>query len=110
MPVIPVNPNHPAASAARKRTPSAAVCKLPPRAAKIRANNALMHGASASAPRIVMDADNGIGLAHAHAISVAAFAAAADSVAVSARSYDSSNSSESDLDIIGGEGCAASGC
>ncbi len=100
---------YPTASAARKRTPSAAICKSPPRAAKVRANNALMHGASASAPRIATDADNGIGLAHAHAISVAAFAAAVDSVAASARSYDSSNSSESDLDIIGG-GCAASGC
>jgi hypothetical protein len=68
MPVIPVDPNHPAASAAhkrtpsvaiselpaasaaRKRTPSAAICKSPPRAAKGRANNALMHVASASAP------------------------------------------------------------
>jgi hypothetical protein len=29
MPVIPVNPNHPAASAVRKWTPIAAVCKLP---------------------------------------------------------------------------------
>ncbi len=35
MPVIPVNPNHPTASAARKRTPSAAVYESPPRAAKI---------------------------------------------------------------------------
>ncbi len=102
MPVIPVNPNHPAASAARKWTLSAAVCESPPRAAKIRANNALMHGVSASAPWIATDADNGIGLAHAHAISAAAFAATAGSVVASARSYDSSNSSESDLDIIGG--------
>ena len=45
MPVIPVNPNHPAARAVRKRTLSAIVCKSPPRAAKIRANSALMHGA-----------------------------------------------------------------
>jgi hypothetical protein len=102
MPVIPVNPNHPAASAARKRTPSVAVSESPTRAAKIRANNALMqHGASAAAPLIATDADNGIRLAHAHAVSVAAFAAAG-SVAASARFYDSSNSSESDLDIIGG--------
>ncbi len=50
MPVIPVNPNHPTASAARKRTPSAAVRESPPRAANARATNALMHGASASAP------------------------------------------------------------
>ena len=108
MPVIPVNPNHPAASAARKRTPSAAVRESPPRAAKIGANNALVHGASACAPRIATDADNGAGLANVHAVSVAAFAAAAGSVPASARSDDSSNSSESDLDIIGG-GCAASG-
>ena len=52
MPVIPVNPNHPAASAACKRTPSAAVRESPPRAAKARADNALMqHGASASPPQ-----------------------------------------------------------
>ena len=66
-----------------------------------------MHGASASAPLIPTDADNGIGLAHAHAVSVPAFAAVG-SIAASARFYDSSNSSESDLDIIGG-GCNASG-
>ena len=110
MPVIPVNPNHPAASAARKRTPSAAVRESPPRAAKSRANNALMHGASAPAPRIATeeDADNSVGLANVNAVPVVLFAAAAGSVAASARSYDSSGSSESDLDIIGG-GCAASG-
>ena len=72
MPVIPVNPNHPAASAARKRTPSAAVCESPPRAAKNRVNNVPMHGASTSAPRIATDADYGAGLANAHAVSVAA--------------------------------------
>jgi hypothetical protein len=71
-------------------------------------DNALVHGASASAPWIATDADNGAGLANAHAVSVAAFAAAADSVAASARSDNSSNSSESDLDIIG-EGHTASG-
>ena len=50
MPVIPVNQNHPAASAARKRTPpSAAVRESPPRAAKDRANNALMQHGGASA-------------------------------------------------------------
>jgi hypothetical protein len=108
MPVIPVNPNHPTASAAHKRTPSVAVHESPPRAAKIRVNNALVHGASASAPRIAMDAGNGAGLANAHVVSVAAFAAAAGSVAAPAHSDDSSTSSESDLDIIGG-GCTASG-
>jgi hypothetical protein len=102
MPVSPVNPNHPTASTARKQTPSAAVHQSPPRAAKIRANNALVHGASASAPWIATDAGNGAGLANAHAVSVAAFAAAAGSVTASARSDDSSNSSESDSDIIGG--------
>ena len=50
MPVIPVNPNHPSASAARKWTPSAVICESPPQAAKARANNALMHGDSASPP------------------------------------------------------------
>ncbi len=108
MPVVPVNPNHPTASAACKWTPSAAVRKLPQRAGKIRANNALVHGASASAPWIATGAGNGAGLANAHAVSVAAFAAAAGSVTVSARSDNSSNSSEGDSDIIGG-GCISSG-
>jgi len=107
MPVIPVNPNHLAASAACKRTPSAAVRESPPRAAKSRANNALMHGASAPAPLIATDADNSFSLANVNAVPVVLFAAAAGSVAASARSYDSS-SSESNLDIIGG-GCTASG-
>ena len=108
MHVIPVNPNHPAASAARKRTPSAAVRKSPPRAAKSRANNALMHGSSTPAPGITTNADNSVGLDNVNAVPVVLFAAAAGSVAASARFYDSSNSSESDLDIIGG-GCTASG-
>ena len=88
-----------------------AVCESPPRAAKSRANNALMHGASAPAPRIATeeDADNSVGLANVNAVPVVLFAAAAGSVAASARTYDSSGSSESDLDIIGGRGCAASG-
>jgi len=101
MPVVPVNPNHPAASAARKWTPSAAVRELPPRAAKSRANNALMHGSSTPAPGIATDADNSFSLANVNAVPVVLFAAAAGSVAASARSYDSS-SSESNLDIIGG--------
>ncbi len=101
MPVIPVNPNHLAASAARKRTPSAAVCESPPRAAKSRANNALVHGASASTPWIDRDADNSVGLANANAVPVAAFAAAEGRAAASARSYDSS-ASERAVDIIGG--------
>jgi hypothetical protein len=82
MPVIPVNPNLPAASAAHKRTPSAAVRKSPPRAAKAKANNALMHGASASPPpchdvasvgvaSVAMDAGNAAGLASALAVSTA---------------------------------------
>ena len=118
MPVIPVNPNHPAASAARKQTPSTAVCKSPPQAAKMRANNALMHEASASAPRyhdvvsvaaafVATDAGNAAGLADAHAVSVAAFAAAAGSLTLPAHSINSSNSSESDLDIIGGDRAAS---
>jgi hypothetical protein len=93
MPVIPVNPNHPAASAARKQTPSAAVRESPSRAAKARANNALMHGASASAPRchdvasvavasVATDAGNDAGLAAAHAISAAALALVAVSYQV----------------------------
>jgi hypothetical protein len=114
MPVIPVNPNHPAASATRsKRTPIAAVRESPPRAAKERANNALMqHGASASPPRcpdvasvavasVATDAGektdaakNAAGLASALAGSTATIAAAADS------SNDSSNSEDSDM--IGG--------
>jgi len=103
MPVIPVNPNHPAASAASKRTPSAAVHESPPRAAKARANNALMHGASASLPQchdvasvavasVAMDAGNAAGLASARAVSTATFAAAAGSLA---------NDSK-DSDMIGG--------
>jgi hypothetical protein len=95
MPVIPVNPNHPAASAARKRTPSAAVRESPPRAAKTRTNNALMHGASASPPplchdgasvgvaSVATDAGNAAGLASALAVSTATLAAAAGSPACS---------------------------
>ena len=93
MPVIPVNQNHPAASAARKRTPpSAAVRESPPRAAKDRANNALMQhgGASASPPRchdvasvgvasVAMDAGDATGLTLALALSTATLAAAARS-------------------------------
>ena len=86
----------------------------------MRANNALMHGASTSAPQyhdvvsvaaasVATDACNAAGLADAHAVSVAAFAVAAGSVASPARSGNSSNSSGSDLDIIGG-GCAAFWC
>ena len=116
MPVIPVNPNHSAASAARKRTPSATVRESPPQAAKARANNALMHGASASAPRchdvasvavasVTTDAGNTAGLAAAHAISAAALAlaATAGSIALPVCSVNSSNSSNSeDSDMIGG--------
>ena len=117
MPVIPVNRNHPAASAARKRTPSAAVRESPPRAAKAKKNNALMHGASASAPRfhdvasvaavsVAMDAGNVAGVTAAHAVSAAALAAAAGSVAAPVCSVNSSYSSDSDdLDMIGGD-CA----
>jgi hypothetical protein len=117
MPVmIPVNQNHPAASAARKRTPRLAVRESPPRAAKDRANNALMQygGASASPPRchdvasvdvasvLAMDAGeitdaaqkNAAGLASALAVSTATFAAAAG------RSNDSSDSEDSGM--IGG--------
>jgi len=113
-PVIPVNTNHPAASAACKRIPSAAVRKSPPRAAEARANNALMHRASASAPRchdvasvaassVATDAGNAAGLAAAHAVSAAALAAAAGSMASSVCSVNSSNSSNSeDFDMIGG--------
>ena len=115
-PVIPVNQNHPAASAARKRTPSAAVRESPPRAAKDRANNALMQhgGASASPPRchdvasvdvasVATDAgektdaaENAAGLASALAVSTATFLAAA----AGSRSNDSSDSEDSDM--IGG--------
>ena len=114
MPVIPVNPNHPAASAACKRTPSAAVCESPPRATKTRANNALMHGASASPPppchdgasvgvaSVPTDAGNAAGLASALAVSTATLAAAAGSPACSVNSSnDSSDSKGSDM-IAGG--------
>ena len=114
MPVIPVNPNHPAASAARKRTPSAAVRKSPPRAAKARANNALMHGASASPPpchdvasvgvaSVATDAGNAAGLASALAVSTATLAAAAGSPACSVNSSNDSRDRE-DSDMIAGEG------
>ncbi len=113
-PVIPVNPNHPAASATRsKRTPIAAVRESQPRATKERVNNALMqHGASASPPRcpdvasvavasVATDAGektdaakNAAGHASALAGSTATLAAAAGS------SNDSSNSEDSDM--IGG--------
>ena len=77
----------------------------------MRANNALMHGASASAPRyhdvvsvaaasVATDAGNAAGHADAHAVSVAAFAAAVGSIASPARSVNSSYFSESDLVII----------
>jgi len=118
MPVIPVNPNHPAESAARKRTPSAAVRESPPRAvAKARANNALMHGASASRPpryhvvasvavaSVAMDAGNAAGLAAALAVSTAtSVAAAAGSLALPACSVNSSNDSSDseDSDMMGG--------
>jgi hypothetical protein len=117
MPVIPVNLNHPTASAACKRTPSAAICESPPRAAKTRANNALMHGASASAPRchdvasvavtsVATDAgNNAAGLAAAHAVSAAALAlaAAGGSIASPVCPVNSSNSSNTeDSDMIGG--------
>jgi hypothetical protein len=103
MPVIPVNQNHPAASAARKRTPpSAAVRESPPRAAKDRANNALMQhgGASASVATDAGEktdaAENAAGLASsALSVSTATFLAAA-----AGRSNDSSDSEDSDM--IGG--------
>jgi len=117
MPVIPVNPNHPAASAVRKRTPSAAVRKSPPQAAKARANNALMHGASASRPprchdvasvavaSVATDAGNAAGPASALAVSTTTLvAAAAGSLASPACSVNSSNDSSDskDSDMIGG--------
>ena len=43
MPVIPVNQNHPTASAAGKQTPNAAVCKSPPRAAKAQISVPCIH-------------------------------------------------------------------
>jgi hypothetical protein len=43
MPVIPVNPNHPAASAARKQTANAAVRESPPRAAKAQVSVPRIH-------------------------------------------------------------------
>ena len=121
MPVIPDNPNHPAASAARKRAPSAAVLESPPRAAKTRADNALLHGASASAPRchdvtsvaaasasVATNANNVAAFADAHAVTDAALAAAAGSVALPALSVNRSNSSDSDdSEMIGGD-CANS--
>jgi hypothetical protein len=115
MPVIPVNPNHPTASAAHKRTPSAAVHESPPQAAKARANNALMHGASASPPRchnvasvavasVATDAGNAAGLASALAVSTTTLVAAAGSLASPACSVNSSNDSSDskDSDMIGG--------
>jgi len=117
MPVIPVNLNHPTASAARKRTPSAAVHESPPRAVKARANNALMHGVSASRPpwchdvasvavaSVATDAGNAAGLASALAVSTATLvAAAAGSLASPACSVNSSNDSSNseDSDMIGG--------
>ena len=121
---MPVIPNHPAASAARKRTPSAAVRESPPQAAKARANNALMqHGASAP-PRcrdvasvavasVATDASkktdaakNAAGLASALAISTATLATAAGSLTEPACSVNSSNDSsdsESSYMIGGGD-------
>ena len=116
-PVIPVNQNHPAASAARKRTPNAAVRESPPRAAKNRANNALMQHGGASAPphrchnvasvdvaSVATDAgektdaaENATGLASALAVSTATFSLAA---AAGSRSNNSSDSEDSDM--IGG--------
>ena len=70
--------------------PNAAVHESPPRAAKVRANNSLIHGASASAPHdvasvaaasVATDAGNAAGVAAAHAVSASALAAAAGSVA-----------------------------
>ena len=127
MPVIPVNPNHPAASAARKRTSSTAIRESPPRAAKARADNALMqHGASASPPQchdvasasvavasVATDASkktdaakNAAGLASALAISTATLAATAGSLTEPACSVNSSNDSsdsESSYMIGGGD-------
>jgi len=106
MPVIPFNLNHPAAS------PSAALRESPQRAAKTRANNALLHVASASAPwchdvasvasaSVATDAGNAAGLADAHAVTDVA---AAGRVSSPACSVNSSNSSDSDdLDMIGGD-------
>ena len=117
MPVIPVNLNHPAASAARKHTPSVAVRKSPPWAVKVRVNNALMHGASASRPSwchnvasvavasVPMDAGNAAGLASALAVSTATLvAAAAGSLASPTCSVNSSNDSSGSKDsaMIGG--------
>ena len=109
MPIIPVNSNHPAASAARKQTPSVAVYESPPRAAKARANNALMHGASASAPHnvasvaaasVTTDAGNAAGVAAAHALSAAALDVTAGSVASPLCSVNSSLSSDSDIVVL----------
>jgi hypothetical protein len=118
MPVIPVNPNHPVASAARKRkrTPrSAAIRESPPRAAKTRENNALMHGASAPPPppchdvasvgvaSVATDAGNAASLASALAVSTATLAATAGSPACSVNSSNDSSNSE-DSDVIAGGG------
>ena len=115
MPVILVNPNHPAASAARTWTPNAAIHESPPRAAKARANNALIHGASISAPHdvasvaaasVATDAGNAAGAAAAHDVSASAFATTVSSVASPVCSVNSSYSSDSDgSDMIGGD-CA----
>ena len=123
MPVNPINPNHPAASTARKWTPSVSVCESPPRAAKARANNALMqHGASAPPPwcqdvaavavtSVATDAGkktdvakNAAGLSSALAISTANLATAAGSLTEPACSVNSSNDSSNseDSDMIGG--------
>ena len=123
MPVIPVNPNYHAASAVRKWTPSAAIRESPPRAAKTRANKALLHGdgASASTPRchdvasiaaasVATDAGNVAGLADAHAVSAAALAASGGSIASPARSVNSSNSSDSGNSDMIGRDCAACEC
>ena len=111
MPVIPVNPNHPAASAACKWTPSAAVRESPPQATKARTNNALMHGASDSHPpwchdvvsvavaSVTTDAGNTTSLASALAVSTATLvAAAAGSLTSPACSVNSSNDSSGSKD------------
>ena len=81
-------------------------------------NNALLHGASASAPwchdvasvadaSVATDAGNAAGLGDAHAVTDVA---AAGGVASPARSVNTSNSSDSEDSNMIGEDCADFGC
>jgi hypothetical protein len=120
MPIIPVVPNHPAASAACRmageRTPRAPLCKSPPQVAKTKVK-AVIRGALPATPRhndvaasvaaasvaTATGAAAGPAAVFAHANS----AAAAGNVALPALSVDSSSSSASDdLEMTGGDGTA----